>query len=141
MLTTLVAALGLGLVAGLRTLLAPAALFLVRGGIAGYVLAVASLAELGIDLYPKAPSRTRPAGLAGRMVSGAVVGGVLCAFRGAPPAAGCVLGVLGALAGAFGGKALRLWAIDRIGAVPAALGEDAVAIALVTAILVAAGPR
>jgi uncharacterized membrane protein len=141
MLTTLVAALGLGLVAGLRTLLAPAALFLVRGGIAGYVLAIASLGELGIDLHPKAQSRTRPVALTGRIVSGAVVGGFLCAFRGAPVAAGCLAGVLGALAGAFGGKALRSWAIDRIGAVPAALGEDAIAIALVTAILVVAGPR
>ena len=141
MLTTLVAALALGLVAGLRTLLAPAALFLARGSVAGYVLAIASLAEFGIDLYPKAGSRTRPAGLAGRIASGAVVGGVLCAFRGAPPAAGCVLGVLGALAGAFGGKALRIRAIERVGAVPAALGEDAVAIALVVVTLVVAGPR
>lgn len=141
MIWLVVAAFGLGLVAGLRTLLAPAALFLVRGGVAGYVLAVASLAELGLDVSPMAQSRTRPVALAGRLISGAVAGGFLCAFRGAPPVAGCVAGVLGALAGAFGGKAARLWAIERIGAVPAALAEDAVAIVLVAAILFVESPR
>ncbi len=141
MIGAIAAAFGLGLVAGLRTLLAPAALLLVRGGVAGYVLAVGSLAELGLDLHPKARSRTRPVALAGRLVSGAVTGGLLCAFRGMPPAAGCVAGVAGALAGAFGGKALRLWAIDRIGSVPAALAEDALAIVLAAAILLIASPR
>lgn len=138
----LVAVFALGFVAGLRTLLAPAALLLVRGGASGYVLAVGSLAELGVDLHPKAQSRTRPVALAGRIVSGGLTGWLFVTFAGAgSPALGAVAGVLGALAGAFGGKAFRLWLIGRIGAVPAALVEDAVAVAIAWIALALAGPR
>lgn len=138
---TLVAVFALGFVAGLRTLLAPAALLLVRGGIAGSVVAVASLAELGIDLHPKVQSRTRPVALAGRLISGGVTGWLFCAFVHGTPILGAVTGVIGALAGAFGGKAARLWLIARIGRVPAAVLEDAVAIAIAWIALAMAGPR
>jgi uncharacterized membrane protein len=142
MMLILPAVFALGFVAGLRTLLAPAALLLVRGGIAGYVVAVASLAELGIDLYPKAPSRTRPMGLVGRLISGAITGWLFCVFvPGVSPIVGAITGAVGALAGAFGGKAARLWLIARIGPVPAALLEDAVAIAIAWIALAVAGPR
>ncbi|HEX3468318.1 MAG TPA: hypothetical protein VHT05_09595 [Candidatus Elarobacter sp.] len=136
------AAFVLGLVAGLRTLLAPAALLLVRGGsAAGYVLGVVEVGELALDLHPAAQSRTRPVALMGRVVSGAITGWLLCGFRGQSPIAGAAAGVAGALIGAFGGKAVRLVLIERIGRVPAALAEDAVAIALVVVALLAAPPR
>jgi uncharacterized membrane protein len=160
----LLAVFALGFAAGLRTLLAPAALLLVRGGVAGYVLAVGSLAELGLDLSPVAQSRTRAVALAGRLVSGAVTGWLFLTFvrtgitwhsssdNGTtqvasisflvlPPVVGALVAMAGALAGAFGGKAFRLWLIGRIGAVPAALVEDAIAVAIVWIVLALAGPR
>jgi uncharacterized membrane protein len=153
MMLLLAAVFALGFVAGLRTLLAPAALLLVRGGIAGYVVAVASLAELGIDLHPQAQSRTRPIALAGRLISGGITGWLFCLFvpdathaNGATllhvaPFACVAVGIVGALAGAFGGKAARLWLIARIGRVQAAVLEDVVAIAIAWIALALAGPR
>ncbi len=141
MMAVLAAAFALGLVAGSRTLLAPAALFLARGGVTGYVLAVAALAELGGDLLPKAPPRTAPVGLTGRLVSGAFTGWMLGTFRGVSPFAAAALGLLGAVIGTFGGKALRLTLIARVGAVPAALAEDAIAVALALISVTAVSPR
>ena len=120
----------LGVVAGLRTFTAPAVLFLARGGWAGIVLGVLALAEFGVDLMPNTPARTGPPGLAARIVSGAVVGWFFAGAAGAPAAAGALAGVVGAVVGAFGGKAVRFAAIGWIGAIPAALLEDLVAIGL-----------
>ena len=131
--TLLIASFVLGVVAGLRTFTAPAALYLARGGVAGYVLAVVALGEMVGDMLPKVPSRTSPPALAARIVSGAFVGWMLCAFNGGPPVAGALLGVAGALVGAYGGKAVRSRLIERIGTVPAALLEDAAAIVLAVA--------
>jgi uncharacterized membrane protein len=141
MVAVLVAAFVLGIVAGLRTFIAPAALYLARGGVAGWVLAVVALGELFGDLQPNVPPRTFPPALIARVVSGGFVGWMLCAFRGVPPVGGCVLGVIGALIGTYGGKAVRLSLIRRFGAVPAALIEDAVAIVLAAACVIGAGSR
>ena len=130
MVSVLIGALLLGVVAGLRSLTAPAALYLARGGIAGYVLAVAALGELVNDLLPKTPPRTFLPLLIARVLSGAFVGWMLCAWHGTAPVAGAVVGIAGALIGTYGGKAARLWLIERAGRVPSALIEDAVAIAL-----------
>ncbi len=128
------AALLLGMVAGLRTFTAPAVLALMRHrSLWAYILALAALAEYAADLYPKAPARTGIPGLTARIVSGAACGWVVAA--GASPWLGAALGVLGALAGAYGGLALRRRAIGAIGSVPAALLEDAVAIAGAVAIV------
>lgn len=43
---------------------------------------------------------------------------------------GVFIGLIGALAGTFGGYRMRMALIARIGAVPAALLEDAIAIGL-----------
>jgi uncharacterized membrane protein len=137
MISPLIAAFGLGLVAGSRALLAPAALFLTRGGIAGYILAVLSLAELVGDKLPQTPPRTSLPPLIMRILSGAVVGWFLCAFYGGSAYAGALLGIVGALIGTYGGKALRLWLIARTGAIPAALAEDAVAIVLAAVLMTA----
>ena len=45
------------------------------------------------------------------------------------------MGILGALVGTYGGRMVRIAAIERIGAVPAALVEDVVAIALAALIV------
>lgn len=132
------AALLLGVVAGLRTVTAPAVLWLIRHrGPAAYVLGVLALGELAGDLHPGAPARTRATGLIARIVSGAFCGWAVTTAAGASIAAGVVLGIAGALCGAYGGLAVRTRAIATIGAVPAALIEDAVAI--IAAIVVVGG--
>lgn len=141
MMSVLIAAFVLGVVAGLRTFIAPAALYLARGGVAGYVLALFALGEVFGDVQPNVPPRTWPPALIGRLVSGGFVGWMLCAFRGVPPVAGCVLGVIGALIGTYGGKTVRLSLIERFGAVPAALIEDAIAIVLASVCVIAVSPR
>lgn len=126
----LIASLLLGVVAGLRTFTAPAVLWLTRhAGPVAYVLGVFALLEYAGDLHPKAPSRTAPAPLAARIISGGFCGWVICTAAGAPAIAGAVLGICGALLGAFGGLAVRLAVSKLIGKVPAALVEDAVAAA------------
>ena len=140
MVSVLIGSLLLGIVAGLRAMTAPAALYLVRGGIAGYVLAVAALFELVSDMLPKTPPRTSPPMLTVRILSGAFVGWMLCAWDGYVPIAGAVVGIIGSLIGTYGGKAIRLWLIDRIGGVPSALIEDVVAIALAACVVLGIAP-
>jgi len=140
MVSVLIGALLLGVVAGLRSLTAPAALYLARGGIAGYVLTVAALGELVGDMLPKTPPRTFPPGLIARIASGAFVGWMLCAWHGAASVAGALVGVIGALIGTYGGKAVRLWLIERAGGVASALIEDVVAIGLAICVLFGIAP-
>jgi uncharacterized membrane protein len=141
MMSVLVAAFVLGVVAGLRTFIPPAALFLARGGVAGYILALVALGELWGDMQPNVPPRTFPPALIARIVSGGFVGWMLCAYRGASPVGGAVAGVVGALIGTYGGKSVRLALIERVGAVPAALIGDAVAIVLAAVCVIAVSPR
>jgi uncharacterized membrane protein len=117
-------ALLFGVIAGLRTFTAPAAYFLHRGGIAGYVLALAALGEYAYDASPKAESRLRLMGLSVRLISGGVTGWFVAGI------AGAAAGALGSIAGAYGGSAIRTKLMEAIGAVPAALVEDAIAIGL-----------
>ncbi|WP_333204981.1 hypothetical protein [Microcoleus sp. S28C3] len=110
---------------------APAALFLARGGTIGIVLAVLAVAELIGDMLPQIPSRTSPPALIARILSGGIVGWFITAPNSSVALAGALLGVVGALlVGAYGGRTVRIAAIERIGAVPAALVENVVAIAL-----------
>ncbi len=129
-------ALLLGIVAGLRTFTAPAVLWLVRHrSPAAYVLGLFALLELAADLHPKAAPRTGAAGLSARVLSGAFCGWAVSAPAGRSAILGAAIGALGALAGAYLGLAARTRAISRIGRVPAALLEDAVAIAGAIAIV------
>ncbi|MDB5073685.1 MAG: hypothetical protein JWM87_4796 [Candidatus Eremiobacteraeota bacterium] len=141
MMAVYIAAFVFGVVAGLRTFIAPAALYLARGGIAGYVLALFALGELFGDLQPNVPPRTFPPALIARIASGAFVGWMLCVFRGASPGAGAAAGAVGAVIGTYGGKTVRLGLIERFGAVPAALIEDAIAIVLAAVCVIAVSPR
>jgi uncharacterized membrane protein len=126
------AALLLGIAAGMRAFTPPAVVYLWRGGIAGIVLAVIAVVEMIGDLRPNAGSRTYPPVLALRLVSGAFVGWTI-GHAGGAAIAGAVLGGVGALAGAYGGLALRLKAIEWFGRVPAALAGDVVAVGLAVA--------
>jgi uncharacterized membrane protein len=143
-------ALLIGVVAGLRTFTAPAAIswaahlgWLPLGGTslafmgsvwAVGILTVLAFVEFVIDQLPSAPSRKAPGGFGARIVSGALSGATV----GAPSGwliAGGIAGIVGAVIGTLGGYAARA----RLAAafrqdMPAAFIEDAVAI--VVAILV-----
>ncbi|MEG4589968.1 hypothetical protein QUA54_32845 [Microcoleus sp. MOSTC5] len=109
---------------------AAAALFLARGGTIGLVLAVLAVAELIADMLLQIPSRTSPPALIARILSGGIVGWFITAPNSSVALVGALLGFVGALVGAYGGRTVRIAAIERIGAVPGALVEDVVAIAL-----------
>jgi uncharacterized membrane protein len=124
-----VAAALIGVVTGLRTFTGLAVLWVMRHrSVWAFLLAIAAVAEYAGDLSPKAPSRTALPGLAARLVSGVFCGWVIAGAGNGSVWAGALLGAAGAIAGAYGGLALRECAIGTIGAVPAALLEDAVAI-------------
>jgi uncharacterized membrane protein len=96
----------------------------------GYVLGVCAIGEYVADTMPWIPSRTMPPSVVIRSVSGAIAGWLITTAQGGSAIAGAIAGIIGALLGTFGGHAARIAAIARIGALPAAILEDAVAIAL-----------
>lgn len=136
----------IGLVAGLRSMLAPAVVsWAARLGwisIAGtplafmgfkytpIILTVLAIGELIADKLPMTPSRKAPPGFGARIVSGALVGATLGAAA-QSLTIGLILGILGAVCGTLGGSAVRakLAAILRRD-LPAALIEDVIAIAI-----------
>lgn len=136
----------IGVIAGLRSLTAPAAvswaarlgwLHLENTSLAfmgyaatPYVFSVLAIAELISDQLPKTPSRKAPMGFLARIVMGALCGSAL----GAPSDAiigGALAGVAGAIAGTLGGYEFRVRLVRATGGkdLPIALLEDAIAIA------------
>jgi uncharacterized membrane protein len=119
-----VKAAGIGAVAGLRTMTAPAVTLAAqdspwRG--AGRLLAFGE---------PFTPSRLSPAALIARAVSGGWCGGAVAARLGASRLAGIGCGVAGSLAGAWAGYALRSF-LTKTKGIPdtgIALAEDALAV-------------
>lgn len=146
-------AVGIGVVAGLRALTAPAVLALaadrgmVRLGsspLAAIISAKASkritdfaVSELIADKLPFTPSRLNAAPLASRVVSGAICGAAIYGIVKQSLAEGAVLGGLGALAGAFAGYHARKRLSRNLPDLGVAVLEDALAIGggvLVTAL-------
>jgi len=141
-------ALGIGVVAGLRTFTAPAVVAwaayigwinLHSSSLAfmGSVWAVAiftilALVEFVIDQLPTTPPRTAPAGLSARIVTGALSGASLAVAGGTSPWIGALAGVMGGIAGAFGGKAARVGLVRalRVPDFAIAIPEDLIAIGL-----------
>ena len=134
----------LGAVAGLRAMMAPALLSyaaatrhdktgLGHGFLASPIISVASAllsaGELVADKLPTTPNRTETVGLAARIVSGATVGGLICAADKKSVATGAALGALAAVAAAYAGQETRR-AISRETGIPSPLlggVEDAIA--------------
>ena len=134
----------IGVVAGLRSLTAPAVVsWAARLGwihlegtplaFLGYaatpwIVSALALAELVADQLPKTPSRKTPGPFVARIVTGALCGAAL----GAPAHAtvgGAFAGALGAIAGTLGGYELRVRLARAAGRdLPIALLEDAIAI-------------
>jgi uncharacterized membrane protein len=144
-MSTFILAFLIGVVAGLRSMTAPAAVswaarlgwlhlentWLAFLGFAAtpYVVSVLAIGELIVDKLPKTPSRKAPAPFIGRIVIGALCGAAV----GAPSQVfigGLLAGVLGAVAGTLGGYEFRSRLVRAIGGndLPIALLEDAVAI-------------
>ncbi len=134
----------IGVIAGLRTLTAPAVvswaarlgwvhlentwLAFLGAPVTPYIVSVLAIGELIHDKLPKTPSRKTPAPFAARIVMGALCGGALGAASGALPG-GLVAGALGAVAGTLGGYEARIRAGKAIAKdFPIALIEDAIAI-------------
>lgn len=143
-----VLALGIGIVAGLRSLTAPAVVswaarlgWLNLGGsplafmgstAAVAILSLAAIGEFVNDLLPKTPKRTAPAPLIARIVLGGLSGACLCASGGKSLLAGAALGGLGGVIGAFAGYQARSRLVNGLKVKDAiiAIPEDLVAIGL-----------
>ena len=139
------AALLIGIIAGLRTFTAPAAVsWAARCGrislvgthlawfgsiITAIILTLFTLFEIiAIDKNPKTPSRKAPPSFGARVVSGAFSGAAI-GLSGNQLWLGLVLGLIGAVIGTYGGAAFRGKLAASFGKdLPAALTEDAIAI-------------
>ncbi len=134
------AAAGLGAVAGLRSMTAPA--LLIWAGYQGWartarvlrqprtikVASALAMGEMIADKTPYIPNRTEPASLAWRIASGAFVGGALCRSKRKSVALGAFAGGLGAVAGTYGAFHLRHRLAEKIPDKLVAVAEDAIAV-------------
>lgn len=137
-------ALLIGIIAGLRAMVAPAAIsfaayygwldlsgsFLAFLGYpwTPWILLVAAVGELITDQLPSTPSRKVPVQFGTRILMGAATGGALGVTAGSLWV-GAIVGALGAVIGTLGGSAVRAKVAAAFGKDrPAALIEDAVAI-------------
>jgi uncharacterized membrane protein len=136
----------IGVIAGLRSMTAPALIawgaWLGRLRLAGtplawlgssvatWLLTAFALGELVTDKLPKTPSRTRPGPFATRILTGALSGAALTAGSGGSLAPGAACGAIGAVAGTLGGYMARTRLVPALGVPDAvvALVEDAVAV-------------
>ena len=143
-MTILVYAFLIGIIAGLRALMAPAIVSWGAGlgwfGLAGttlnfmshpatrWIFTVLELGELVNDKLPKTPSRKVPPQFIARVVMGALAGATLGAARDSL-IGGLIAGAIGAVVGTLGGASVR-GALGRAFGkdLPAALLEDAVAL-------------
>ena len=143
-------AAGLGAIAGLRSMAAPAALsraaavgrvgglrdtpFAVLGSSkVSALLTVFEVGELVGDKLPMTPSRTSLPPLLGRAASGAVVGAALFTSERHRSAPGVAFGAAAAVAAAYAGERLRALASEKTG-----LPDPIVALAEDTVVLVGA---
>jgi uncharacterized membrane protein len=135
----------IGVIAGLRSLTAPAVVswaarlgwlhvensWLAFLGFAAtpYILTVLAIGELIADKLPNTPSRKAPPGFIARIVTGGISGAAIGAGSDSW-AFGLVLGIIGAIAGTLGGYELRAQLVKATGGkdLPIALLEDVIAI-------------
>ena len=139
-------AFAIGVVAGLRTFTAPAALVwalhlhwisldgtrlaFLHSWAALIIFTLLALIEFVGDQLPSTPSRTKPAPLTFRIISGAFCGTAVALLGGQAMAVGAILGAVGAVVGAFGGYQLRTRSVKALGMADfaVAIPEDLLAI-------------
>jgi uncharacterized membrane protein len=135
----------IGVIAGLRAMMAPAIVSWAAGfgrvpiegsplhfmshPVTRYIFGIAALGELVNDKLPKTPSRKVPAPFIARVITGALSGATLGASQQAL-IGGLIAGAVGAVAGTLGGAEARSRLVKATGDkdLPIALLEDAVAI-------------
>jgi uncharacterized membrane protein len=136
----------IGVVAGLRSLTAPAVVAWAAhknwlnlqstplafiGSITALVIfVVLAIGELIADQLPNTPSRTKPPGLIARIILGGLSGAAVAAAGAQSLGIGGILGAAGGIAGAFGGYQVRTRLVRAL-KVPdfvIAFLEDAIAI-------------
>jgi uncharacterized membrane protein len=140
--------LGIGFVAGLRTVTAPAVVvwgvrlgwldlhgtpFAFLGSTVALVFfTIGALGEFVTDQLPSTPARTVPVQFGARIVTGAFSGAALALAAGHSMFTGIILGAIGAIAGTLGGYHARksLVAGLKVPDAAIALPEDILAIAL-----------
>lgn len=122
--------LGIGAVAGLRSMTAPAATLLADDRPFAGVALLAGAGELIVDKLPIAPARTIPPAVAIRMLAGGLSGGAIAARLGGSRALGIVAGGLGAVAATYLAYEIRRRLTEDAGVPDAAVAlvEDALAI-------------
>ena len=141
-------AFGIGVVAGLRALTAPAVvswathlgwLHLLDSPVAfmastwaAILFSFLAVFELVADKLPTTPNRTAPPALAARLLTGGLCGACLCVAAHQSLGLGAGMGAIGALAGAFGGYQVRKRLVSgwKIKDLFVALAEDLIAIGL-----------
>ena len=139
-------AFAIGIVAGMRSMTAPATVawaaythhLNVSGTVLtfmGYratliILIVLAIGELIADKLPNTPARTKPPGLIARVLAGALAGGCLGVTIGLSFLPGALLGAAGGIAGAFAGYQWRTGLVRalRVPDYVIAFVEDALAI-------------
>jgi uncharacterized membrane protein len=82
---------------------------------AAIIFTIFALVELVTDKLPKTPSRTAPPGLIARILMGGLTGACVALAGGAGIVLGAVLGMVGALAGTFGGYQARTRLVKALG--------------------------
>lgn len=141
-------AFGIGVVAGLRSLTAPAIvawaahigwinlhgspLSFMGSFWAVAIFTALALVEFVADQLPSTPSRTAPVGLSARIVTGALTGACLAQAGAAPLWAGALLGAVGGIVGAFAAHSARVGLVRALHVrdLAIAIPEDLVAIGL-----------
>jgi len=139
-------AFAMGVVAGLRSFTAPAAvcwaahlgwlrltgsrLAFLGTTTAVYISSALALVELVLDKTPWIGARTKPGPLIDRIIMGALSGAAFCISAGQSITAGAISGVAGALVGAYGGYQARHRIVSNLKApdIAVALVEDALAL-------------
>ena len=146
--STILFATGIGLVAGLRSLTAPAVvawaanlgwinlhnspLAFMGSKWTVVIFTVLAVVELVSDQLPSTPARTGAMGLSARIVTGALTGACLASAGNAALWLGAIAGIVGAIVGAFGGYYARVGLVRslRVPDFVIAIPEDAIAIGL-----------
>jgi uncharacterized membrane protein len=144
----LLLAFGIGVVAGLRSLTAPAVVawaahlgwINLHGSPLSFmgsvwavgIFTILAVVELVADQLPTTPSRTAPIGLSARIVTGALTGACLGVAGGTTFWRAGLAGVVGGIAGAFGGYHARVGLVRalRVPDFAVAIPEDLIAIGL-----------
>jgi uncharacterized membrane protein len=140
------AAVGIGVISGLRSLTTPAAvswaahlhwidpaktpMAFLAASTTVYGLSAMALLELLSDKLPFTPRRTIPPAFAARILTGAFSAGALYVCAHQPIYFGAFLGAVGAVAGTLGGYRARRWLVKSLN-IPdfvVALAEDAIAV-------------